>query len=270
MQAARAARTARPRPSPRRPSGHGADRPFDQRSAVVERDDPNAARQAGLQLADLRLDPARDLERVLAVGHEDHARRSPRCRLSPGRPGENPAQLRYRRLRPSRTVPPPGSGDDHVLQVAQAQARIEGLVAGLCSKHPIAHASHHVFGVALVDHVPSRCCVGRRDGVDDIVDRQTRKARSRCGIGRDLVLDGKPADARDLRNAGNRAELRADVPVLNRAEPAQIESTSLDGVPEDLPGRRRVGRQLRRGAGGQALLEAASVDRRPAGGLRLG
>ena len=54
-------------------AGDRADRPLDQRSAVVERHDPNAARQAGLQLADLGLDPARDLERVLAVGHQDHA-----------------------------------------------------------------------------------------------------------------------------------------------------------------------------------------------------
>ena len=53
--------------------GDRADRPLDQRRAVVERDDAHAARQAGLQLADLGLDAARDLERVFTVGHQDHA-----------------------------------------------------------------------------------------------------------------------------------------------------------------------------------------------------
>ena len=45
----------------------------DQRGAVVERDDPHALGQPGLEGRDLLLDPARDLQRVLAVAHQHHA-----------------------------------------------------------------------------------------------------------------------------------------------------------------------------------------------------
>ena len=241
-------------------AGDGADRPLDQRSAVVERDDPDAARQADLQLADLRLDPARDLERVLAVGHQDHAAGDLVAVLLQDAPAEAGPDRDRRRppragssLRPAAARPrSPGRGG--------ARSESNDSSPGSGRRTQPADAPHHVLGVALVDDMPAGRRVRRRDRFDDILERDAEEPEP-VGVGRDLVLDREPADAGDVGHAGHGAELRADVPVLDRAEPAQVEPASLDGVPEDLAGRRRVGRQLGRGARGQLPLDAEPIAR---------
>ena len=60
----------------------------------------------------------------------------------------------------------------------------------------------------------------------------------------DLILDGIAADARDLGHARHGAELRSDVPVLQGAQPAEVEPASLDRVPVDLPGGEGIGRRV--------------------------
>ena len=114
-----------------------------------------------------------------------------------------------------------------------------------------ADAAHHVFGVSLVDDVPARRGVRRRDGLDQVAERHPQDPHP-VGVGDDLVFDREPADARHVGHSGNRAELGADVPVLDRAEPAQVKTRSFDRVPEDLTGRRGVGRQLGAGSGAEA------------------
>ena len=137
----------------------------------------------------------------------------------------------------------PGERHDHVFQVAQRAIGVEALVTrrGRCAQP--ADTAHHVLGVSLVDDVAARRGVRRRHGLDNIVERYAENPQP-VGVGDDLVLDREPADARDVGHSGNRAKLGADVPVLDRAEPAQIEARALDGIPEDLTGRRGVGRQL--------------------------
>ena len=111
-------------------AGDRADRPLDQRRAVVERDDPHARRQAGLQLADLGLDPARDLERVLAVGHQDHAAGDLVAVLLEDAPAEARARSRPSATSASRTVPPPGRGTTTFSRSRTAPSGVERLVAG--------------------------------------------------------------------------------------------------------------------------------------------
>src|SRR5207237_1305856 len=50
----------------------------------------------------------------------------------------------------------------------------------------------------------------------------------------DLVFADQSADAGDFRHARHRLQGRPDVPVLNRAQAAKIESFALHRVPEDL------------------------------------
>src|SRR5205823_11947824 len=56
------------------------------------------------------------------------------------------------------------------------------------------------------------------------------------GIHVHLVLGGITADAGDLGHSGNRSELVANIPILNRPKPAQVIARALDGIPEDLAG----------------------------------
>ena len=81
------------------------------------------------------------------------------------------------------------------------------------------------------------------DRVEDILQGHAEDLEP-VGVRGDLVLDREPADAGDIRHARHGAELRADVPILDRAEPAQVEPAALDRIPEDLAGGRRVRRQL--------------------------
>ena len=61
----------------------------------------------------------------------------------------------------------------------------------------------------------------------------------------DLIFQRPSAHARDFGHALHRGQLRADVPILHGAQPAWVEAAALDGVPEDLSGRGRVGRKTR-------------------------
>ena len=244
----------------------GADRALDQRRAVVERDDPNAARQAGLKLADLGLDAARDLERVFAVGHQDHAAgdlvavlledaaAEAGAERDVGDLGEPDRAAIRRAARPRfpgrgrrdrrRSVSSPGVGD----APSRPTPRTTYSAFPLWTTCPPDAA----FDVATASTTSSS---------------DTPKSPQPVGVGDDLVLDRESADARDLGHARDRAELGADVPVLDRAQPAQIEARALDGVPEDLAGRRGVGRQLgaarRRAAGLRSRASRSATRRRP-------
>ena len=64
---------------------------------------------------------------------------------------------------------------------------------------------------------------------------------------------GNPPTLETSATPGTDAELGADVPVLDRAQPAQVQPAPFDRVPEDLAGRRRsrapARRERRRAAG---------------------
>ncbi len=75
---------------------------------------------------------------------------------------------------------------------------------------------------------------------------------------------GNPPTLETSATPGTDADLRANVPVLDRTQPAQIELAPLDRVPEDLTGRGRVGRQLRLGRRREALPARAPGDRKRA------
>ncbi len=248
-------------------AGDGADRPLDQRRAVVERDDPNAARQAGLQLADLGLDPARDFERVLAVGHQDHAAGDLVAVFLQDAPAKAGAERDIRDLgEPDRA--PAGQRHDDVFQVAHDAARRRTLSSpgvGDAPSQPTPRTTYSAF--PLWTTCPPDDAFDVATASDHDRSSETPMSSQPVGVGDDLVLDRKPADARHVGHARDRAELGADVPVLDRAQPAQVVARPLDGVPEDLAGRRRVGRQLGRGAGGQLALRREPGARPRAGAL---
>ena len=105
-----------------------------------------------------------------------------------------------------------------------------------------ADAAGDELGVPLVDDVPADGGVGPADGLGDLPGAMPWRPQP-VRVEFDLVLQRQPADAGDLGDARHGGELRADVPVLDRPQPAGVVAGAFDRVPEDLPGRGRVRRE---------------------------
>ncbi len=156
----------------------------------------------------------------------------------------------------SRIVPPPAAGSTTFSRSRIAPPRVERVVAGPWRRSQPTDTSYYVLGVPFVDHVAACRGVRRCDGLDDVLECHAEEPKP-VRVGRDLVFDREPTDAGNVRHAGNGAELWANVPILDRAEPAQVESSPFDRVPEDLASRGGVRRQLSRGAVGHLPVNLA-------------
>jgi len=113
-----------------------------------------------------------------------------------------------------------------------------------------AHAAHDVLRVPLLHGLAAHGGVGAGHGGKQLAERHVVGPQL-VGVDVDLVLDGHPAHRGHLSHARHRVQLVADVPVLDRAEPAQVVALALDRVPEDLPQRGGVLGQVGHNARGQ-------------------
>src|SRR5262249_47760935 len=247
----------------------GVDGPVDEPGAVVGRYDAHALGQAGLKLLDLLLDGLGHGERVPAVAHQHGAAGDLVAVLLEDAAADLRAELH------DRHVPDVNRGaaallDDGVLQVPQDP--LPGVLAALrvLGGPEPADAADQVLGVALLHDPAADAQVAPGHGVVEVAERDP--------VGRqvfrpdvDLVLQGRAADRRDLGHAGDRVQLRADVELVQRPQPARIDRprrAGLDGVPEDLAQGGRVRGQVRDHAGGQVGADLAELLQHPlAGGV---
>ena len=143
-----------------------------------------------------------------------------------------------------------GRDERHVFQVADDALRVE---PGVGCPRPCAEpadAAGDELGVPLVDDVAADGRVRPADRLRDLTRCDQPCVREADRVEFDLVFQRQPADAGDFGHARHGRELRADVPVLNRPQPAGVEPVAFDGVPEDLAGRGRVGGEPRSSSGG--------------------
>ena len=117
-----------------------------------------------------------------------------------------------------------GKRHDHVFQVARgrdSESKLSSPGVGDAPSRPTPRTTYSAFPL-WTTCPPDEAFDVATASTTSLSD--TPKTRSRLGSGTTWYSIGKPADARDLGHAGNRAELGADVPVLDRAEPAQVEA----------------------------------------------
>ena len=227
---------------PQRPC-HGVNRRLDQPGAVVEGHDPHALGQAGLQLADLVLDPLGDREWVLAVAHQDHAAdRLPTVLLQGAAPKLRSEVDAGNLLQVNgHTV---AVGDDDVFEVVQPPQPT--------------YSADQVLGIPAVEDLPAHALVAVGNGAVKRTERQVVRAEL-VRVHLHLVLTNETADTGDFRDARNAVELVADGPVLDRPQLIQALALAFHRVPEDLAEGRCVGRQVRgdsRGQGGGCNLQS--------------
>ncbi len=220
--------------------GDGADGASDEGGAIVERHDAHAGRQAGLQFDDLGLEPARHLQGILTMAHEHDAAGRLRAvffedataGLAAQRHAGDAAQ------RDGRAV---GGGKRNVFEVADNALGLEAGV-GLAGPGPEpADAADDELRPTLLDDIAAGGRIGPADRVRNLGRRNAALAQL-ARIEFDLVLRRRPTDAGDLRDAGHSAQLRPNVPILDRPQPARVQPAALDRVPVDLPGRGGIGR----------------------------
>ncbi len=153
-------------------------------------------------------------------------------------------------------------------------------LAEIVERPQVTRGAHHVLGLAEFEHRAARLLVGLLHRVDDLGVRNVECAQP-FGVEHDLVLAHHAADARDLRDIGDRLQLVLEEPVLQRAQLRQVHlSAAVDErVFVDPAHARRVGPErglgLRPagatapGSGIRARASAPSTDRcRPRTGCR--
>ncbi len=183
---------------------HVVDRARDQVGAIVDGDDPDTGRQAGLDLPHLRLDALDHLEGVLAVAHDDDAR----DRLSGTvEIGETAAEIRAQR----------DLADVLDADRRAALARREHDVLEIANRPRVAASAHHVLGTAELDQSAAHLVVSTAHRIHDAVDRHAVGLQP-VRVDVDLVLPHVAAERRDVGHARNRSEVVAEIPVLIGAQ----------------------------------------------------
>src|SRR2546430_828158 len=191
------------------------DRAVDERRAVVKRDDLDARRQARLERLNLFLHAVDHVHGADAVARHDDTPDRLFGALHEGRRTERITDLHGGDL-PDEDRHAALGGDNHILQVARALDQPE--------------TAYHGPRPTGLDDVAANVAVAAHDGIDDGRERDLVGAQA-VGIHVDLVLPDEPADAGDLRHAGDRVELIPDEPVLDGAQVAHGVALPLNGGP---------------------------------------
>ncbi len=222
----------------------------DQLRAVVGRDDPDALRQPGGDLADLLLDGADDAQGVFAEAHDHDAA------------GHLAAAVELD------DAAADVGAEDHLGDVAHQHRR-----AGLAADHDaldvrdgldVAPAAHHVLAAAELEQPPLDVVVGHPDALHHVADGDA-VGREAVGVDVDLVLLDEAADAGHLGHARDAGERVADVPVLQRPQVGEVVRAALVDQrvgehPADAGG---VGAEDRGGALGELAADLLQVLEHP-------
>ncbi len=172
------------------------------------RDDLDALRERGLQLLEPVLHAGDDVQRVLAVSHDDDPAhgvaeaveiRDAAADLGPDLDPRDVAQEHRRTAGPGL--------DDDLLEVGDA-ARVPA-------------AADHVLAARELHQAAAHLVVALADRGDHLVERQVVRGEP-GGIDRDLVLLDEPADGRHFGHAGNGLQRVAHGPVLVGSELVRV------------------------------------------------
>jgi hypothetical protein len=129
-----------------------------------------------------------------------------------------------------------GRVDDDVLEIGHAAH--------------VADAAHDVFGLPDLDEPSADVVVRAAHSFDDGIERHVARGHlDRIEI--DLVLLDESADARNLGHAIDGLQSELQVPVLDRAELAEVVILRLQRVPEDVADAGALGAETRSDAIGQ-------------------
>ena len=230
---------------------HVVDGAADQRRAVVDRDDLHPGRQARLDLADALLDAIDHVDRVLSLAHHDDARHHFAVAVQIG------------------DAAPEIRADRHVADVADpdrraALARRHDDVLEVGDRRRVPAAAHHVLGAAELDEPTAGLGVAAAHRLDHALDRQAVVAQA-VRVDVHLVLPAEAAERGDLRDAGHRLQVVAQVPVLVRPQIRQaVCARAVDERVLEHPAETgRVGPELRPRIGRQPRQHAREVLQRP-------
>src|SRR5713226_7546552 len=202
----------------------GTDRGLNQFRPVVEGNDVHARRQAGFNLPDLLFHAVDYVLRVLARPGHNHsadclgAVLHERCRPE-GVADLDRTEVFYVNRRPI------VRSDDDVANVVQIFYE--------------AQSTHDGPRAVLRDYVSTDVRIAGHDSANDRAERQPIAAQT-IWIDVDLVLLDCAPYARHLRDAGNRIQLVAHIPVLQRTQVAQAEPAAFHRVPEHVTDTGRV------------------------------
>ena len=187
--------------------------------------------QARLQLLDLLLDALGDGQRILAVPHQHDAAGHFVAVLLEDAAAELRAELH--------------GGD--VLDVDRRAVDLldDGVFDVVLVLDP-ADAADDVLGVVLLDDAAAGRHVALGDGGVQLAERDAVGPQV-FGPHVDLIFQRRAADDGHVGDARRGVQLRGDVELVERPQPARIDrmlGARLDRVPEDLPERRGVGGQV--------------------------
>ena len=177
---------------------------MDQLGTIVDRQDLHTLGQARLDLRDLRLHTFDHIERVFALAHDDdtgdHVPRTVKIRHAAPQ------------VRPQAYLPDVLHSDRGAV-IADLQNNVLEIPDGT----RVTQAADHVLRAAEIYEPATDVVVALPDGLDHLADGQPVSLQT-VGIHVDLILLVEAADRRHFRDAGDRPQVIAQVPVLARAQ----------------------------------------------------
>ena len=187
------------------------DGAVDQRGAVIGGDDFHAFRQAGRDLPQPGLHAGDHFARVDAGADDDDPARDLAFAVKFG-----DAAAHFR------TDLDPGDIAQAHRHAIGAEPQRDGVE--VLERAQIARSANHVLGFAHFDHGAAGFAIGPAHGVGDagLADAVSRHS---LGIEHDLVLADHAADRGDFGHAGNGLQFKAQEPILQAAQLAQIVAT---------------------------------------------
>ncbi len=179
----------------------------DQLGPVVDGDDLDARRQAGLDLLELGLDALDDVQGVLALAHDDDAGDHV---ARPVQVGDAAADVR---------------AQHHLADVLDPDGRAalagrEDDLLDVLERLGVAAPAHHVLGAAELDQAAADIVVAAAHRLHHPVDRDVVGLQP-VRVHVHLVLPHEAADGRHLGHAGHGLQVVAQIPVLVRAQVRQ-------------------------------------------------